>query len=68
MSEPRHISEIIRDKDFYLVELPNGEWGWNGARSALLSESGPRSRQRLISRASKVEGGPHGDLDERSES
>lgn len=48
-----HIQKLPR-KD---LEFPEPPWGWNGARSALLSDSGPNDAV-MISRASKVEGGP----------
>jgi hypothetical protein len=53
MDEKGKIEHLRRDS----IEFPKPEWGWNGARSALLSDSGPNDAV-MISRASKVEGGP----------
>ena len=39
------------------LDFPKPPWGWNGARSAWLSDSGPNDKV-IFSRASQVEGGP----------
>ena len=58
-----HIQKLPR-KD---LDFPEPPWGWNGAQSALLSDSGPNDAV-MISRASKVEGGPATEGTERPQS
>lgn len=59
LDDQGHIQKLPR-KD---LDFPEPPWGWNGARGALLSDSGPNDAV-VNSRASKVEGGPVGDSKE----
>jgi len=64
MSEPKHIAQILDQLGLSEVGTTVEEWGWNGARSARLSESGPDDEV-SISRASQVTRPPTNEDDEK---
>lgn len=54
MDSKGHIHKLPRKG----IKFPEPPWGWNGARSALLSESGPRSRSDISRGQAKWKGAP----------
>ena len=56
LDDKGHLQKLPRKN----IKFPEPPWGWNGARSAWLSASGPNDNV-IFSRARQVEWGPRAD-------